>query len=82
MPFAVAIGGIRYETNSFAGGNGSFEDFAHHYIRQGSEVLDADANTEVHGAAQEAAELGVDLVGTLDTMGGCGPPSRTQPTSA
>jgi microcystin degradation protein MlrC len=70
----IAIGGIRYETNSFAAGNGTYDDFGHRFIRVGSAVLEAGPNTEIQGALSQAETLGVSLHGTYDTFGGMGGP--------
>ena len=69
----IGIGGIRYETNSFADGVAARASFALNYIRTGDEVLLAEANTEVAGAVAAAHGRDVTLVGLLDTFGGCGP---------
>lgn len=69
----IGIGGIRYETNSFADGVATRDSFALNYIRTGDEVLLAEANTEVAGAVAAAHGRDVTLVGLLDTFGGCGP---------
>lgn len=64
----IAVGGIRYETNSFAP-LGSFDMAS---LRRGSEVLDPLPSTEIAGAVAAAFGLGVMLKGTLDLFGGCG----------
>ena len=68
----IGIGGIRYETNSFAEGVAARDSFSLNYLRTGEAVLRAEANTEVAGAVA-AAGRDVVLVGLLDTFGGCGP---------
>lgn len=69
----IGIGGIRYETNSFAAGVAGMDSFTLRFVRTGSEVLMAEPNTEVAGAVQVAKRRDITLVGLLDTFGGCGP---------
>lgn len=69
----IGIGGIRYETNSFSPGRAHLDAFQSFYVREAEDVLAAEPNTEVFGASQASAELGVRLVGLFDTWGGCGP---------
>lgn len=69
----IAVGGIRYEVNSFAGGRGGYADFARHYVRRGDEVLAAEANTELAGALAAGRRSAVEFVGVLDAVGGAGP---------
>jgi len=73
MTYIIAVGGIRYETNSFAAGLAQLADFESHFLRESDAVFDAEPNTEIRGAREEAVELGVVLRGLLDTFGGCGP---------
>src|SRR5579875_741504 len=70
----VAVGGIRYESNSFAGT--SAERFGIEGVRRGDEAVDgALPNSELAGARSAAFQDGkVELVGTLDTFAGCGAP--------
>lgn len=72
----IAIGGIRYESNSFAGASAAADCFESHAVWRGAEVLDAaEPNSELRGAIDAvAAEPGVELLGVLDTFGGCGAP--------
>ena len=67
----IAVGGIRYETNSFA--PPSRLDVTS--LRVGSDVLHPLASTEMAGALDAARELGVKVRGTLDVFGGCGGPA-------
>lgn len=69
----IGVGGIRYEVNSFAAGVTDLGSFERYYVRRGNDVLSAGPNTEVYGAVQVANEAEVQLVGLLDTFGGCGP---------
>lgn len=66
----VAVGGIRYESNSFVA-PGRFDLSS---LRVGPEVLDALGSTEIAGAVGVAGRLGVVLHGLLDVFGGCGGP--------
>lgn len=72
----VAVGGISYETNNFAGRAGPADCFETHAIFRGEEVLSRAApNTEIGGAlAATAEDADVELVGLLETFGGCGAP--------
>jgi microcystin degradation protein MlrC len=72
----IAIGGIRYETNSFAGFDQDGLSLGLVGLRTGYDVvLKAPDNSEVAGArAAASGDEQLDLVGTLDIFGGCGPP--------
>lgn len=72
----VAVGGIRYETNSFAGSSAPADCFERHAVRRAADVLAlAGPNSEIRGAAASAAgDPDVELAGILDTFGGCGAP--------
>lgn len=74
----IAVGGIRYEANSFA----SFNELDLSSLRRGGDVvLDACPNSEVAGAVSRASSfLGeVELVGLVDVFAGCGgPPNHAE----
>jgi len=74
----VAVGGMRYESNSFAGtGIGTAaERFGLDGVRRGDDaVTGALDNSELAGARSAALEDGeVELIGIFDTFGGCGAP--------
>lgn len=67
----VAIGGIRYETNSFAA-PAQIDETS---LRVGDEVLSPPSDTELAGALCAAERHGLGVVGTLDVFGGCGGPA-------
>ncbi len=72
----VAVGGIRYEANSFSAIECPETVFEEQFIRRGRAVLAAaPANSEFFGARSvfEAAS-DVEVVGLLDTYPGCGSP--------
>lgn len=69
----IAVGGIRYEANSFSGERSSSTVFVEHFLRTGSSVLSPDPNSELWGALNYARAAPAELVGVLDTFGGCGP---------
>jgi microcystin degradation protein MlrC len=73
-PVRIAVGGIRYESNSFAGTSSPGEQFAE--LRRGDMVIsEAPGNSELAGARTEARrDGGVELLGTIDVFGGCGAP--------
>jgi microcystin degradation protein MlrC len=66
----LAVGGIRYETNSFAP-PGRLDLTS---LRTGRDVLDPLPSTEIAGAVRAAARRGVELLGLIDVFGGCGGP--------
>lgn len=72
----IGVGGIRYESNSFAGTSSPGEQFGGTGTRHGDAVIDdAPTNSELAGARGEAAQDGgIELIGTVDTFGGCGAP--------
>lgn len=72
----VAVGGIRYEANSFAGIGCPQSVFDGDVVRRGDEVLAlAPPNSELFGARGVLQGAGdIDVVGLLDTYPGCGSP--------
>jgi len=75
-PVRVGVGGIRYESNSFAGPAAPRDCFTSHAILRDKEVIaSAQPNSELTGAIEVAvADGAVELVGLIDTFGGCGAP--------
>ena len=63
----IAIGGIWHETNTFAPGRTTYEDFENYQFAQGDEMFEryATTNTESGGAIGEAEALGLKLHPTL-----------------
>ena len=72
----LAIGGIRYEVNSFSGVPCPDTIFSADVVRRGREVLEGTPeNSELFGARQVLqAALDIQAVGLLDTFPGCGAP--------
>ncbi len=67
MAFRVAIGGIWHETNTFARGRTTLDDFRAYQFATGRELLDRyrGTGTELGGMIEWASATGIELVPTL-----------------
>lgn len=73
-PPRIALGGLRYESNSFAGGTATDDVFQMFHLHCGPEMLEhISTYLEVGAAAAALTAEGAEPVPLLDTFGGCGP---------